>query len=64
MDREHLVDRIAANAAPDQRHVKDNKGPHNHTAAFAAPAEQPRWLQPIANYVRQQPREYQVMRFG
>ena len=64
MDRELLVDRIAANAAADQPDVKDNKGAHNHTAANAAPAEQPRWLQPIANYVRRQPREYAVTRFG
>jgi hypothetical protein len=41
MTRDERVDRIAANAAPDQPDVKENKGAQNHAAANAAPASKP-----------------------
>ena len=63
MDREHLVDRIAANAAPDQPDVKENKGARNHAAANAA-AEPSRWIRSVNDYHRRQRREYAVTRFG
>jgi hypothetical protein len=61
--QDERVDRIGANAAPVQPDVKENKGPRNHTASNAAPA-QPRWIRNVHDYDRRQPREYQVTRFG
>jgi hypothetical protein len=63
MNREHLVDRLAANAAPASENARGNKDAKNASAANAA-AAQPRWLRNVNDYVRSQPRECQVMRFG
>jgi hypothetical protein len=61
--RDKLVDRIAANAAPVQPDVKENKGARNHTAANAATARAP-WIRNVNDYDRRERREFQVTRFG
>jgi hypothetical protein len=63
MDREHLVDRIGANAPPDSE--KPNVVNRALRAASEnSPPGQPRWIRNVNDYHRRQPREYAVSRFG
>jgi hypothetical protein len=62
MNREHLVEHCRKWGA-SLENARENKDSKNASAANAA-ATQPRWLRNVNDYVRQQPHEYQVMRFG
>ena len=63
MPQDERVDCIAGNPAPDQPDVKENKGARNRIAGDPAPAPRS-WLRNINDFVRRQPREYDVARFG
>jgi hypothetical protein len=62
MTRNEPVDRMGANALPDVEKPKVDK--RARTAGARAPQAPSRWLRPLADYDRRQPREYQVTRFG
>ena len=62
MDQEQLVDRMG----PKPTTLSEpNKGSEEAGLLNQRPADAPpRWLRNVNDYVRSQPREYQVMRFG
>ena len=61
--RDELVDRIGGSAPPDSERPKVVKRALRAAGGNPPPA-QPRWLRPIGSFVRRQPREYAVTRFG
>jgi hypothetical protein len=61
MTRDELVDRIGSKLPPGEKSVNENNRENNARGNNFPPAP---WLKPVASYVRSQPREYQVMRFG
>ena len=63
MSRDKLVDRIAANAAPDSE--KPNVVNRALRAAGEnSPPAHPLWLRPLANYDRREAKEFGLSRFG
>ncbi len=63
MDQERLVDRMGANAPPDSQKPKVDKHALRTAGAKGPPAPS-RWIRPVADYDRHEPREFQVSRYG
>lgn len=64
MDQERLVNRMGAKA-PHTTLSEPNEGSEEAGRLNQRPAASPpSWLRNVNDYVRSQPREYQVMRFG
>jgi hypothetical protein len=58
--RPSLLDRIGANAPSDGRKPRQT----GERSGANAPPPAHAWLKPVGAYVRRQPREYAVARFG
>lgn len=63
MTRDERVDRIGANAPPASEKPNVDKRARRTAGAKAPPAPSS-WLRNVNDYVRRQPREFQVTRFG
>ena len=63
MTQEERVNRIGENSPPDLEKPNIVKRALR-AAGENSPTTQPRWLRNVNEYVRRQPREYAVTRFG